>query len=141
MKGVEETGLRTAVLTRRRLFFHHRCSCFITPEPSVSTLAPTPHKNTAKIFAYVHDEKTSPLVSYIWNFLSLSSSVTPNRGAAAHKYAVKRCQGCRTCIEFEPFFWCFTNKSAADCHFYPVIPPFFLSYSIPRTKKGWKTLP
>jgi len=38
--------------------------------------------------------------------------VVPNRGAAAHKGAVKRCQGCRQIVNFLPFLVFFTTKGA-----------------------------
>ncbi len=43
--------------------------------------------------------------------------MVPNRGAAAHKGAVERYQGCRQILNLLPFFSFFTTKGAPNCHF------------------------
>jgi hypothetical protein len=44
--------------------------------------------------------------------------VIPNRGAATHKGAVKRCPGCRQMFNLLPYE-CFTTWGATNCHFLP----------------------
>jgi len=52
--------------------------------------------------------------------------VVPNRGAAAHKGAMKSCQGCRQILNLIPFKFFFTTMGGPNCHFSQVrVPPIF----------------
>jgi len=50
-------------------------------------------------------------------------SVVPNRGAAAHKGVVKRCQGCRQTLNLLPFKFFFTTMGGPNWHFSQVRVP------------------
>jgi hypothetical protein len=73
-----------------------------------------------------------------------TTPMVPNRGAAAHKGAVKRCQGCRQILNLLPFKLFFTTKGAPDCHFSQVrVPPIFFNLTgcreLKKVEKHWTT--
>jgi hypothetical protein len=67
---------------------------------------------------------------YVWSVrVHSNKSVIPNRGAAAHKGAVRRCQGCRHILNYESFFSLLLLKVPQIVNFWHVGVPlnFFRS--------------